>query len=135
MEELQSMETSTILSCTEANDAHTKFISKYNEVLNNCFPFRNQTKKHNTKQAVWYDAELRETYKSIQLLYKKYMRKPNESNKKNYSLIRNFYDRLIKEKKQLHIKQILAESKNDLKVTWGVVNKLFGKQNKQQKIQ
>ena len=82
MEELQSMETSTILSCTKANDAYTKFISKYSEVFNNCFPFRNQTKKHKTKKAVWYDAELRETYKSKQLLYKKYMRKPNESNKK-----------------------------------------------------
>ena len=70
MEELQSMETSTILSCTEANDAYTKFISKYTKVFNNCFPFWNQTKKHKTKKAVWYDAELRETYKSKQLLYK-----------------------------------------------------------------
>ena len=40
--------------------------------------------------------------------------------KKNYSQIRNFYDRLIKKKKQLHIKQILTENKNDLKVTYGV---------------
>ena len=47
MEELQSMEISTILSCTEADDAYTIFISKYTEVFNNCFPFRNQTK--NTK--------------------------------------------------------------------------------------
>ena len=76
------METSTILSCTEANDAYTKFISKYTKAFNNCFPFRNQTKKHETKKAVWYNAELRETYKSKQLLYKKYMRKPNETNKK-----------------------------------------------------
>ena len=79
MKELQSMETSTILSCTEANDAYTKFISKYTEVFNNCFPFRNQTKKHKTKKAVWNDTELRETYKSKQLLYKKYMKKPSES--------------------------------------------------------
>ena len=82
MEELQSVETSTILSCTEANGAYTKFISKYTEVLNYCFPFRNQTKKNKTKKGVWYDAELRETYKSKQLLYKNYMRKPNETNKK-----------------------------------------------------
>ena len=55
------------------------------------------------------------------------MRKPNESNKKNYSQIWNFYDRIIKKKKQLHIKQILTENKNDLEVTWGVINKLLGK--------
>ena len=82
MEELQSMETSTISSCRDANDTYTEFISKYTEVFNNCFPFRNQTKKHKTKKAVWYDAKLRETYKSKQLLYKKYMREPNETNKK-----------------------------------------------------
>ena len=121
------METSTILSCTEANDAYTQFISKYTEVFNNCFPFRNRTKKHKTKKAVWYDAELRETYKSKQLLYKKYMRKRNESHKKNYSQITNVFDRLIKKKKQLHIKRILTENKNYLKVTWGVINKLSGK--------
>ena len=45
------------------------------------------------------------------------MRKPNETNKKNYSHNRSFCDRLIKKKKQLHIKQILTENKNDLKVT------------------
>ena len=50
MEELQSMETSTILSCTEANDAYTKFVSKYTEVFNICLPFRNQTKKHKTEK-------------------------------------------------------------------------------------
>ena len=76
------METSTILSCTEANDAYTQLISKYTEVFNNCFPFRNRTKKHKTEKAVWCDAELRETYKSKQLLYKKYVRKRNESEKK-----------------------------------------------------
>ena len=38
--------------------------------LTTVFPFRNQTKKHKTKKAVWYNAELRETYKSKQLLYK-----------------------------------------------------------------
>ena len=43
MEELQSMETSTILYYTEANDAYTKLMSKYTEVVNNCFAFRNQT--------------------------------------------------------------------------------------------
>ena len=46
------METTTILFYTEANDAYTKFISEYNEVFNNCFPFRNETKKHKTKKVV-----------------------------------------------------------------------------------
>ena len=83
----------------------------------------------NSKQTKmkWYDSELKEVYRKKQLLYKKFLRKPNASNKKSLNKIRNLYDRMIKTKKQSYIKSMLQESKNNSRAIWKIINQLIGK--------
>ena len=42
----------------------------------------------NKKKMKWYDSELKEVYRKKQLLYKKFLRKPNASNENRYNEIR-----------------------------------------------
>ena len=60
-------------------------------------------------------------------MYKKFMKKPNEKNKSKYAQIRNYYDRLVKTKKQAYIQSKLVENKKNLKKTWQIINQLLGK--------
>ena len=55
------------------------------------------------------------------------MKKPNEKNKSKYAQIRNYYDRLVKNKKQAYIQSKLVENKKNLKKTWQIINQLLGK--------
>ena len=77
----------------------------------------------------WYDSELKEVlYRKKQLLYKKFLRKPNASNKNYYNKTRNLYDRMIKTKKQSYIKSMLQESKNNSRATvHEIINQLIEK--------
>ena len=55
------------------------------------------------------------------------MEKPNKKNKSKYAQIRNYYDRLVKNKKQAYIQSKLVENKKDLKKTRQIINQLLGK--------
>ena len=85
--------------------------------FNNNFPVINyfKSKKYKNKSTTWYDSELQTIYKTKQQMYKKFMKKLNEKNKSKYAQIRNFYDRLVKNKKQAYIQSKLVENKKNLK--------------------
>ena len=86
-----------------------------------------KSKKYKNKSTTLYDSELQTIYKTKQRLYKKFMKKPNEMNKNKYAQIRNYYDRLVKNKKQVYIQSKLVENKKSLKKTWQIINQLLGK--------
>ena len=48
-----------------------------------------------------YDSDLKDTYRIKQLLYKKFMRKPDENNRLNYNKVKNKYERMIKNKNKI----------------------------------
>ena len=59
------------------------------------------------------------------------MRNASKTNKQNYNKIRNKYDRMIKTKKQLHIKIKLDQHRCNLRETWKIINNLLGKKKQQ----
>ena len=59
------------------------------------------------------------------------MRNPSKTNKQNYNKIRKKYDRIIKTKKQLHIKIKLDQHRCNLRETWKIINDLLGKKKQQ----
>ena len=59
------------------------------------------------------------------------MRNPRKTNKQSYNKIRFKYDRMIKTKKQLHIKIKLDRHRCNLRETWKFINNLLGKKKQQ----
>ena len=94
------MNTESIFHCNDVNYAYNNFISEYTKKFETCFPYTTSSNKMNIDKTAWYDTELKSVYRTKQLLYKKFLRKPTETNKKLYSQVRNSYDRLTKKKKQ-----------------------------------
>ena len=60
------------------------------------------------------------------------MRNPSKTNKQNYNKIRNKYDRMIKTKKQLHIKIKQDQHRYNQRETWKIIQNLLDKKKQQQ---
>ena len=108
-----------------------KFIQQFCTVFDECFPITTVISKQKHGEP-WYDPGLKDTHKAKQRLYKKLMRNPSKTNKQNYNKIRNKYYRMIKTKKQLHIKIKLDQQRCNLRETWKIINNLLGKKKQQQ---
>ena len=59
------------------------------------------------------------------------MRNPSKTNKQSYNKIRSKYDRMLKTKKQLHLKIKLDQDRCNLGETWKIINNLLGKKKQQ----
>ena len=108
------------------NDAYNTFMQIFCRKFNESFPLQSffNSKKRETE---WYDAELKNLYRKKQLLYRKFIRKPTDSNKNNYHSVHNSYDRMIKTKTQMYIRFLLDKYKNNSRATWKLINQLIGK--------
>ena len=81
VETLVNFDKHEILQCNDANNAYNKFIEMFDSKYSESFYLHSSNSKQ-TKMK-WYDSELQEVYRKKQLLYKKFLRKPNASNKKS----------------------------------------------------
>ena len=107
-----------------------KFIQQFCTIFDECFPITPTISKKKRGET-WYDSKLKDTHKAKQRLYKRLMRNPSKTNKQNYNKIKNKYDRMIKTKKQLHIKIKLDQHRCNLRETWKIINDLLGKKKQQ----
>ena len=121
---------SGIFAFTDVDSAYEKFIQQFCTIFDERFPITPTISKKKRGES-WYDSELKDTHKAKQQLYKKLMRNPSKTNKQNYNKIRNKYDRMIKTKKQLHIKIKLDQHRCNLRETWKIINDLLGKKKQQ----
>ncbi len=116
----------TNIDCPD--EAYKAFMDLYRTGFEQYFPLcqsRNNTK--HTKREPWCSPELLMSLKRKTKLFSKKLSKPTEANIIAYKTHNAVHKKLRRKTKQLYYKNILEESKHDIKKTWSILNKLIGK--------
>ena len=110
------------------DEAYKAFMELYRLGFEQCFPLcqsRNNTK--HIKRELWCSRDLLMSLKKKKKLFSKKLSKPTEANIITYKTHNAAHKKLRRKTKQFYYKNILEESKQDIKKTWTILNKLLGK--------
>jgi hypothetical protein len=123
-----------LYSCDDTNGAYNNFIDHYTYAFNQCFPLI-QKSRNRCKDKKWLTSALRVSIKHKTRLYKKYLNRPNLSNKAAYTFYKNKLVHCIQMAKQTYYMKLLTSDKANVQQIWKVYSELLGrKQTKSHKI-
>ena len=114
-----------VLRESDPNLAYELFINHYYKDFDARFPLTNPRPKTHSNN--WFDKDLHVLMHEKEKLFKKYVNKKTLTAKVKYNKARNLYYHPIQQKKKLHYSSLFNKQKNNLKQTWKILNKLFGR--------
>ena len=129
--------TQTTAACVneDANMAYNVFIETYKNAYNEAFPLCPITKKKKFQNnQPWMTSGLLKSCKKKNKLYLKFIRQPNESNKKNFIIYRNKFKALKKKAEKLYYELEFQTYNNDLKKQWQIIRTILKTDNKHTRI-
>ena len=109
--------------------AFSDFQRKFQQSFTNCIPkVSYKTKKRNIP---WLTTGIIVSIKTKNKLYKKYLKSSTIENQHKYKVYKNKLDHILRiaEKKYYH--QFLEDNKNNMFMTWKVINSIIGRNRKQ----
>lgn len=115
--EVESVEWSDTLDCTEVNEAYNIFENKLKNVLNNLFPIKKISSK---KNKTWITDEIKNLCKQKKDLYQSLLRE--QITREQYKDFCKTLRKHINEAKRRSNSQIIASSTNKPKAAWAIIN-------------
>ena len=114
------------LSKQDPNEAYNTFFAEYTKFYELCFPIitikGNQRKKINNP---WITKGLLKSIRKKNRLYKMFLKKPDSIRELHYKKYKNKLNHIIKNAKRLYYEKKFEYAKNDLKVTWNLLNEVI----------
>ena len=113
-ERLQSTNWVDVYSANNAQDAFTTFHTKYQQLYTASFPTQAIQTQYKSRKP-WLTAGLKQSIKTKNKLYLKYLRRPSDGNKTAYKIFRNRLNALIRKTERDHYHRIIADNKSNMK--------------------
>ena len=130
---LESTDFSHVIDTNDVNSAFTQFNTIIFDLYNDCYPFVTRTIKLNKSTNPWMTAGLRQSIKTKNKLYKKFVKRPITYGNA-YRMYRNNLTKSIKKAKNIYHQNKFNSVQGDVKKTWRTINSILGKTNKSQSI-
>ena len=125
-ERLRNLDFSQILECNDVNQAFLLFNNEFFSIYDQCYPLQTKTIKTNTPKKAWLTAGIRQSIKTKNKLYKKFVKRPITYGDA-YRQFRNRLTKIIKSSKNNYYQQKFNDTKGNIKETWKNVNTLLGR--------
>ena len=132
---LESIEWNDLKKYSTVDEKFKYFMVIFQELYNECFPFKRINLKKYTNSKTWFTKELKKKCKKKFLLYKKFLNHPTTSNKQLYKQYRNTVRNEIRKAKREYYHTLFDKVKNDLKGTWKIINTVLNKTKKKDKCE
>ena len=126
---VSELDITPILEKSDPDDAYNQLKKQYMTDFEKSFPLKKVSFKNKPNKS-WFDREAQELLDNKENLFKHYMKTKTNHSKTLFTQARNYYYRIIKEKKQTYYKSKFNIFKGDIKNTWRLINNLLGKQRK-----
>jgi hypothetical protein len=100
-----------------------------------CFPLKVVKRKHSDNLgAPWLTKGLLKSIKKKNRLYKQFIKTPNSIRESRYKIFRNKLTHVIRKAKRSYYESKFESAKNDLKLTWKLINEVINKRNNKPSI-
>ena len=111
------------------NQSYTSFVSKFNEVFEETYPWVNCEESGKGKSCFkpWFSKGLKNSCKKKNQLYKQFLTKRSDKNLTRYKQYKNKLTSLIRSSEKIYYEQELCKSKSDIKSTWKVLNQVMNR--------
>jgi hypothetical protein len=125
--ELSSVNWDNVCASDDPNEAYNNFIIKFNNLLDKCVPLKKVTprSKKCKPKSPWITSGLLKSIRRKNLLYKKSIQKPTETNIDKYKRYRNKLNTILRLTKQSYFCDILEKEKFNMRNTWKVLNSII----------
>ena len=107
--------------------SYNSFIKKFNSLYDDCFPKKRLKPSgvKNKPKSPWITSALMKCIRKKNLLYKKSLKKPTDSNVKKYKIYRNKLNMLLRLAKKNYFSRMLEKEKHNMRNTWQVLNSIL----------
>ena len=120
-----------VFNTDNADVAFDHFFLFFKSVFDKNFPIVTKVVNTNHLNKPFIDDEIKKLIKEKDRIHKKYLKRPITFNKQ-YKLIRNKVNSLIKQKKNKYYREKLKNCSNDIKKTWGIINEILHRKSDKQ---
>jgi len=135
LSEINWTEITTACANEDANMAYNNFITNYKNAYNKAFPLYSPTKsKKRQNNQPWMTSGLLNSCKKKNKLYLKFIKQPNETNKKNFIIYRNKFKTTKKKAELLYYEIEFQKYSNNLKKQWQIIRSILRTDNKASRI-
>ena len=129
--QLQETDFSDVVDSDDVNDAFSKFNCILFSLYDRCYPIVTKRINMNKKASPWMTAGIKQSIKTKNKLYKKFVKKPITYGLA-YRQYRNNLTKIIKASKSIYYHGQFNEVKGNIKGTWKIINSMLGKTHKTQ---
>jgi hypothetical protein len=125
---------SPILSNSDVNTCYDLFVKNFNYIFNKTCPMITTTVNTKHKSKPWMSSSLINCCRKKNLLYKRFLQTRTDEASKRYKKYKNKLTTTLRSCEKQYYSDILAESKNDAKKTWKIINEIINKKKKASKL-
>ena len=115
------------LNVGDANIMYDDFESKFVSLYDTHFPLESKTFKKKRINKPWFTNELRKLSRKKEKLYNKFIKHPTALSENNYKCFRNYYTKILRQKKKAFYKSKFDSVNGDSKRTWKEINNILNK--------
>lgn len=118
----------------DPNKAYDDFMTIYKELYDRVFPISVSRGRKVTLKNPWMSQGLLKSCKTKNSLYLKYIKNPNETNRKKFITFRNKFKSIRKRAEINYYAEEFCKCSNNLKKTWNVIRSAIGLTNNESVI-
>ena len=128
-QDLEIEDWNDIYIITDPQEAYNYFYSKMFKLCEKNIPLLKTKKKRYTdnKKIPWVTKGILKSRKSKNMLYKKFIKNPNERNESIYKTYRNKFNKIKKAAKKCYYNKEFEEHKGNLKYPWKLIKEVINK--------
>ena len=129
---IAQMDWHNVIQKPTAQDAFTSFYQSYTQIYNSCFPYTDQTTTSTYKtRKPWLTTGMKNSIRTKNKLYIKYLKSPTDNNKKIYQTYRNKITSLLRRSEREHYCNLFRENRSNLRKTWTLIKDLLNNDRNQ----
>lgn len=118
-----------ILNNDDVNSSYKKFIEMFKNIYEVSFPVRTISRKDKRQHKPWMTSGLKNACKKKNILYKRFLKSRSEVAEVSYKSYKNKLTSILRQCEKEYYSNLLEESKQNIKETWKIINKLFNKKS------
>ena len=128
-QDLQCEDWNDIYNKTDVQDAYDHFYKKLLHMFNKNMPLLKPSRKINKdgNKVPWITKGILKSGKTKNMLYKKFIKNPNERNESTYKIYRNKFNKVKNLAKKYYYNKEFSEHKGNLRHLWKLINEVINK--------
>ena len=123
---LKTINWTSILNNTDAQDAFSQFHKKYTSLYNECFPFKT-IKTNYKRRKPWLTDALKKSICVKNKLYIKSIKQPSPHTEKSYKMYKSKLNNILRKAEQNHLDEMFKTNSKNLKKIWSIIKDIINK--------